>query len=59
MNVLKGDDCVSLLKCFAPLYNFLKFIMLSFCDLYKCLLRKVFGHERDAVTGEWRTLHNE
>jgi len=23
------------------------------------LLRKIFGHKRDEVTGEWRKLHNE
>ena len=23
------------------------------------LLRKIFGHKRDKVTGEWRELHNE
>jgi len=23
------------------------------------VLRKIFGTERDEVTGEWRTLHNE
>jgi hypothetical protein len=23
------------------------------------VLRRVFGHKRDAVTGEWRKLHNE
>ena len=23
------------------------------------VLRKVFGHKRDEVTGEWRKLHNE
>ena len=23
------------------------------------LLRMVFGHKRDGVTGEWRRLHNE
>jgi hypothetical protein len=23
------------------------------------VLRRVFGHERDEVTGEWRKLHNE
>jgi hypothetical protein len=23
------------------------------------LLRRIFGHKRDEVTGEWRKLHNE
>jgi hypothetical protein len=23
------------------------------------MLRRVFGHKRDEVTGEWRKLHNE
>jgi len=23
------------------------------------ILRRIFGHERDEVTGEWRKLHNE
>ena len=23
------------------------------------VLRRIFGHERDEVTGEWRKLHNE
>jgi hypothetical protein len=23
------------------------------------LLREIFGHNRDVVTGEWRRLHNE
>ena len=23
------------------------------------VLRRVFGHKRDKVTGEWRKLHNE
>jgi len=23
------------------------------------VLRRVFGHKRDEVTGEWRKLHNE
>jgi hypothetical protein len=23
------------------------------------VLRRVFGHKRDGVTGEWRRLHNE
>jgi len=23
------------------------------------LLRRVFGHKRDEVTGDWRKLHNE
>ena len=23
------------------------------------VLRKIFGHKRDEVTGEWRKLHNE
>jgi hypothetical protein len=23
------------------------------------VLRKIFGHKRDEVTGEWRRLHNE
>jgi len=23
------------------------------------VLRKIFGHRRDEVTGEWRRLHNE
>jgi hypothetical protein len=23
------------------------------------MLRKIFGHKRDEVTGEWRKLHNE
>jgi hypothetical protein len=22
------------------------------------VLRKIFGHERDEITGEWRRLHN-
>jgi len=24
-----------------------------------CVLRRVFGPERDEITGEWRKLHNE
>jgi hypothetical protein len=23
------------------------------------VLRKIFGHKRDEVTGDWRRLHNE
>jgi len=23
------------------------------------VLRRIFGHKRDEVTGEWRKLHNE
>ena len=23
------------------------------------VLRRIFGHKRDGVTGEWRKLHNE
>jgi len=23
------------------------------------VLRRIFGHRRDEVTGEWRKLHNE
>ena len=23
------------------------------------MLRRIFGHKRDEVTGEWRKLHNE
>jgi hypothetical protein len=23
------------------------------------VLRRIFGHKRDKVTGEWRRLHNE
>ena len=23
------------------------------------MLRRIFGHKRDGVTGEWRKLHNE
>ena len=23
------------------------------------VLRRIFGHRRDEVTGEWRSLHNE
>jgi hypothetical protein len=23
------------------------------------VLRRIFGHKRDEVTGEWRRLHNE
>jgi hypothetical protein len=23
------------------------------------MLRKIFGHKRDEITGEWRRLHNE
>jgi hypothetical protein len=25
----------------------------------KGMLRKIFGHKRDEVTGEWRKVHNE
>jgi hypothetical protein len=25
----------------------------------KRVLRRIFGHKRDEVTGEWRRLHNE
>ena len=28
-------------------------------DLEKRVLRKIFGHKREEVTGEWRKLHNE
>jgi hypothetical protein len=24
-----------------------------------CVLRRIFGHKRDEVTGEWRRLHNK
>jgi len=23
------------------------------------VLRRIFGHKRDGITGEWRKLHNE
>jgi hypothetical protein len=32
----------------------------QFYLLYCCkMLRRIFGHKRDDVTGEWRKLHNE
>jgi hypothetical protein len=44
------------MKC---VWTYLKYEMLCLSVFENRVLRRIFGHKREEVTGRWRKLHNE